>query len=87
MSKQTQKLFATYAQRLDTVVCLFEKGISDFEKATKELKEEQKRFEELRFTMFLYHLISESDFEKSTGMAYDLKDKAYERLLNIKYPT
>lgn len=86
MTKQTQKLFDTYEQRLNTVVYLFENGITDFDKAKNELHDEQKKFEELRFTMFLYHLINESDFEESTGMAYDLKDKACEKLLNIKYP-
>lgn len=84
MTKKMTSIVKTYKDRMNQQVWLYEHGFITYEEAREKLNKECKMFDEMRTSMFYYHLISEDDFMQTTNVAFDVDDECFSRLLEIK---
>ena len=66
MTKKMEKLVNKYYEKMDSTVSVYKMGLFDKQEAIELIQREEKQFNELRFSMFAYDLLSEKDLMETT---------------------
>ena len=61
-----EKLVNKYYEKMDSTVSAYKMGLFDKQEAIEIIQREEKQFNELRFSMFAYDLLSEKDLRETT---------------------
>lgn len=85
MSEKMMKLIRTMEEQMNTQIVLYQHNFKSYELALVELKEVRNRFERLRSDLFLFDMLSQSDYINTSMTAYDMYDKYHNKLLSIYY--